>query len=92
MIKYCKVIFFKAMGIKLFLIPFVVLIIFKIFGFVDEVALTTLLESAMPPMITAGALAINAGFAPKLSAALVGYGIVFALFSLQLFKYLHALI
>lgn len=87
-----KDIFFKAMGIKLFLIPFVVLIIFKIFGFVDEVALTTLLESAMPPMITAGALAINAGFAPKLSAALVGYGIVFALFSLQLFKYLHALI
>lgn len=87
-----KDIFFKAMGIKLFLIPSVVLIVFKIFGFTDEAALTTLLESAMPPMITAGALAINAGFAPKLSAALVGYGIVFALFSLQLFKYLHSLI
>ncbi|DAB40179.1 MAG TPA: hypothetical protein CFH81_08230 [Sulfurovum sp. UBA12169] len=87
-----KDIFFKAMGIKLFLIPSVVLIVFKIFGFTDEVALTTLLESAMPPMITAGALAINAGFAPKLSAALVGYGIVFALFSLQLFKYLHSLV
>lgn len=87
-----KDVFFKAMAVKLLLTPLIILAVFKMFGLTGEVSLTTLLESAMPPMITAGALAINAGFAPKLSAALVGYGIVFALFSLQLFKSLHSLI
>jgi predicted permease len=37
------------------------------------------LESAMPPMITAGALAAMAGLAPELSTGLVGYGILASL-------------
>jgi hypothetical protein len=40
------------------------------------------LEAAMPPMITAGALAGMAGLAPGLAAALVGYGVLLALVSL----------
>jgi hypothetical protein len=39
-------------------------------------------------MITAGALAIAAGFAPELSAALVGYGIIVSLVTLPLISYL----
>ena len=37
------------------------------------------LESAMPAMVTAGALAMAAGIAPELAAALVGWGVVAAL-------------
>lgn len=37
------------------------------------------LESAMPAMITAGAMAMAAGVAPELSAALVGWGVVASL-------------
>jgi predicted permease len=49
----------------------------------------SVLESAMPPMITAGALAISHRLAPGLAAALVGYGTVLALLSLPLW---HALL
>ena len=40
------------------------------------------LESAMPTMITAGALAIAHNLAPRLAAALVGYGILLSLVTL----------
>ncbi|HEY6877276.1 MAG TPA: AEC family transporter, partial [Polyangiales bacterium] len=40
-----------------------------------------ILEAAMPAMITAGAMAMAAGIAPELAAALVGWGVVGALFS-----------
>lgn len=33
-------------------------------------------EAGMPPMVSAGALAISAGMSPKLTAAFVGFGIV----------------
>ena len=36
----------------------------------------------MPPMVTGGALALAAGFAPELATALVGWGIVLSFFSL----------
>ncbi|MCY1458728.1 hypothetical protein D9M71_761360 [compost metagenome] len=40
------------------------------------------LESAMPTMITAAALAISHRLAPRLAAALVGYGILLSLLTL----------
>jgi predicted permease len=40
-----------------------------------------IVEAAMPAMVTAGALAMAAGLAPELAAALVGWGVVTALFS-----------
>jgi predicted permease len=43
-----------------------------------------ILEAAMPPMITAAALAIAHDLAPRLAAALVGYGIVLSLLTLPL--------
>ncbi len=85
-------IFVRFMLIKLIAIPAVFFGIFKIFGFGGIAGVSTLLESAMPPMITAGALAINAGFAPKLTASLVGYGIIFAVVTLSMFEYLFTLV
>ena len=42
-------------------------------------------------MITAGAVAMSMGLAPKLAAALVGLGILFSFISLPLLKYLLVL-
>jgi malate permease and related proteins len=42
------------------------------------------LESAMPAMITAGALAMAAGLAPELAAALVGWGVLCAIVTVPL--------
>jgi malate permease and related proteins len=38
------------------------------------------LEAAMPPMVTAAALAANAKLAPQLAAAMAGFGILLAIF------------
>lgn len=48
------------------------------------------LEAAMPPMVTAAALAANAKLAPKLAAAMAGFGILLAIVWLPLlFQWLH---
>jgi len=46
------------------------------------------LESAMPTMVTAAALSISHGLAPRLAAALVGYGIVLAMATLPAWTWL----
>ena len=51
-------------------------------------AQAAVLESAMPPMITASALAISHRLAPGLAAALAGYGVVLALLSVPLWRLL----
>jgi predicted permease len=38
----------------------------------------------MPSMVTAGALAISHGLAPRLAAAMVGYGVLLSLLTLPL--------
>ncbi|MBM4363291.1 MAG: AEC family transporter, partial [Deltaproteobacteria bacterium] len=50
----------------------------------------TLLEAGMPPMISAGALAVSSGLAPGLAAGLVGWGLVAALGTLPLLARLGA--
>ncbi|MFC4727170.1 AEC family transporter [Coralloluteibacterium thermophilus] len=45
------------------------------------------LESAMPPMITAAALAISHRLAPRLAAAMVGFGTLIALATLPLWAW-----
>lgn len=46
--------------------------------------LTTSYEAAMPSMVTAGALASAHNLAPRLAAAMVGYGLLLSLLSLPL--------
>lgn len=69
---------------KLVVMPLITVGLLWMVGFDTELVQVTVFESAMPPMITAGAVAIMAGLAPSLSAAMVGYGIIIAFVTLPL--------
>ena len=68
--------FSSALTIKLIIAPIVALFICTIFGWNNLAAQVSILEAAMAPMITAGAMASMAGLAPRLSSAIVGYGAI----------------
>lgn len=77
----------KALVLKLMVMPLFAFGMLVVLG-VEPLALkAAVLESGMPSMITAGALAIASGFAPALSAALVGYGLIVSLVTLPLIAY-----
>lgn len=78
----------KALMLKLVVMPFFAFGLLYVMGVEPLAFKTAVLESGMPSMITAGALAIASGFAPALSAALVGYGIIVSLVTLPLIAYL----
>ncbi|MEY4505271.1 MAG: hypothetical protein RL154_1571, partial [Pseudomonadota bacterium] len=83
-----KAIFFKAMSLKLLIIPIIGFFIAKAVG-LDGLALqTATLEAGMPSMITAGILAIRHNFAPVLASSMVGYGVLLSLFSVPLLNYI----
>ena len=73
-----------ALGLllKLVLMPALALPLGLLFGMQGAMLQVNVLESAMPTMITAGALAIAHNLAPRLAAALVGYGILLSLVTL----------
>lgn len=70
--------------LKLVAMPALALLLMPLLGLQGAMARTTLLETAMPPMVTAGALAIAHGLAPRLAAAMVGYGTLLSLLTLPL--------
>lgn len=72
--------------LKLALLPLLAFALAVPLGLDGVMLQATVLEAAMPPMITAGALAIAHGLAPRLAAALVGYGLLFALGTLPLWR------
>jgi len=76
--------FAAGLLLRLVVSPLVALLLCRLAGLDGLVARVTAFEAAMPPMVTAGALAIAAGFPPVLVAALVGYGILAALVTLPL--------
>lgn len=78
----------KALVLKLTVMPLFAFGMLFMLGVEPLVLKTAVLESGMPFMITAGALAIASGFAPALSAALVGYGLIVSLVTLPLIAYL----
>ncbi|OIM97980.1 hypothetical protein BFR57_09650 [Idiomarina sp. MD25a] len=76
--------------LKLLVMPAVTLLVLaSTTGIESTLVQVTIFEAAMPPMITAGAVAIMAGLAPILSAAMVGYGILLAFVTLP---FLHQLL
>lgn len=77
-----------ALTYKLLVVPLLLLVLFRIFGFGGLDVKVSMLESVMPSMITAGALAIHAGFAPKLSSEIVGYGLIISLLTVPLVAWL----
>ena len=80
--------FTQSLILKLIIMPLIAFGILSAMGTQPLALKTAVLESGMPSMITAGALAIAAGFAPRLSAALVGYGIIISLVTLPIIAYL----
>ncbi|MCI4407073.1 MAG: AEC family transporter [Sulfuricurvum sp.] len=80
--------FAQSLFLKLIIMPLLAFGILIAMGTEPLALKTAVLESGMPSMITAGALAIAAGFAPALSAALVGYGLVISLVTLPILTYL----
>lgn len=65
-----------GLGIKLIIAPLAALFMCKIVGLKGEAVQVSVFEAGMPPMVSAGALAILANLSPALTAALVGIGIL----------------
>ena len=73
-----------GLALKLAVLPAAVFALMALRHDATTAASVGVLETAMPPMITAGALAISHRLAPSLAAALVGYGTVLSLVTLPL--------
>ena len=70
--------------VKLILTPLTALLFCKITGINGSAANISIFQAGMPPMVSAGALAILANLSPALAAALVGIGIVLSFATLPL--------
>jgi predicted permease len=73
--------FAVGMVFKLVLSPLIAWGLLGLFDPPQAVFQVAVVEAAMPAMVTAGALAMAAGLAPELAAALVGWGVLLALLS-----------
>jgi len=70
--------------VKLMIAPCIAFILCRMLGFDSMAAQVSVFEAGMPPMVSAGAMAIMAGLSPKLTAAMVGFGIFFSFATLPL--------
>lgn len=77
-----------GLALKLLVLPAIALPLSWLFGMPPVMLQVNVLESAMPGMITAAALAISHGLAPRLAAALVTYGILLSLVTLPAWAWL----
>jgi hypothetical protein len=78
--------------IKLVIAPLAATTILLVLNLDSLAAKVSVFEAGMPPMVTAGALALLAGLAPELTAALVGLGLMVSFLTLPvLFQLLQAL-
>lgn len=73
--------------LKLVLMPLAALGLCHWFNLPEEISLVAVYLTAMPPMMTSGALLSAAGLAPELASALVGYGIVASMITLPLWHW-----
>lgn len=73
-----------ALFIKLMIAPLIALALVAMAGWTNLAASVSVMEAGMAPMITAGAMASLSGLAPRLSSAIVGYGILLSFFSTAL--------
>ncbi len=73
-----------GLAIKLVVVPLVALSFCKLVGLEGDAVRISIFEAGMPPMISAGALAILANLAPTLAAAMVGIGIILSFATLPL--------
>jgi malate permease and related proteins len=73
-----------GLGVKLLLAPLTALVVLRLAGLQGLAVDVSIFEAGMPPMVTAGALAVAAGMEPELAVALVGLGIILAFVTLPL--------
>ncbi len=73
-----------GLAAKLLVAPFVALFICQTLGLDSPASRIAVFEAGMPPMVTAGAMAMSAGLAPRLTAALVGWGVLLSFLSLSM--------
>jgi len=76
--------FLFALGLKLFLTPLLLLLLFRLFGLTDLTAKVCVLEAAMAPMVSSSTLAILAGLEAEFVASVLGYGILASFLSVPL--------
>ncbi len=74
-----------SLFLKLIIAPVIALLICYIFNWDNFISDVSVLEASMAPMITAGAMASMLGLAPRLSNAIVGYGILFSFLTSWIF-------
>lgn len=77
-----------GLGLKLVLAPLTALFLCRLLGMHGLAVDVSILEAGMPPMVTAGALAVIAGMNPALSTALVSLGLLASFATLPLFFWL----
>ncbi len=65
-----------GLAVKLLVAPLSALLVCRLSGLSGMVVDVSIIEAAMPPMVTAGALAVIAGLDADLAVALIGIGIV----------------
>ncbi len=80
--------FIAALGMKLLVMPLLAWSLWTALGKDGLVVDISVFQAAMPPMISAGALAITAGLAPRLVSGIIGFGILFSLMTLPLVAWL----
>lgn len=80
--------FWFGMSIKLLIAPFAALLLCRLAGIESDASRIAIFEAGMPPMVTAGAMAMSAGLAPRLAAALVGGGIIVSFATLSFLAFI----
>jgi hypothetical protein len=73
-----------GLSVKLIVAPLLALLSCHLLGLNSLATRVAIFEAGMPPMVSAGALAIMAGLAPELTAAMVGVGILLSFLTLPL--------
>lgn len=76
--------FSVGLATRLVVTPLIFIVACRLAGLTGPAIQVSLLETAMPSMVTAGALASIAGLQPRLTSALVGYGILASFITLPL--------
>ncbi|MBN7827881.1 AEC family transporter, partial [Bowmanella dokdonensis] len=77
-----------ALGVKLLLMPIFALALLWPLHPQPLLLQVGVFQAAMPPMVSAGALAIGASLAPRLVAALVGLGLILSFITLPIWYWL----
>ncbi len=77
-----------GLGVKLLAAPLAALAVCRLAGLHGMAPDIAVFEAGMPPMVTAGALAVAAGMEAELAVALVGLGIIFAFGTIPLLYWL----